>query len=229
MRDVQRLRNASNEIWLNVASSLGVLNGFVNFDNHVLMRLVGVYPVIKRLVPSRYRTMIEGYREAHRQAVLIRHDCRRPLPLPDGVADHILCSHFLEHVYPVEAEEIIRGFFRVLKEGGTIHVIVPDLREQARKYLNMAGGGAPEAADEFVRETLLGKETAGTLRYRLLEFLGGFGLQHRWMYDGPSMTLRLQRAGFTILNTNETPSRHYRQGDGSVHVVVRKPKASLGM
>lgn len=209
-------------MWLNVASSIYVLEEFVNLDNHVLLRFASAYPFIRAVLPGKYHALIEQYRAARAKAMLVKHDCRKPLPIASGTVDHILCSHFLEHVYPTEADDILRDFHRALKADGTLHVIVPDLKEQVLQYLRHADEGLASAADEFIKETLLARESKGTLKYRLLEFSGGFGLQHRWMYDHASMEAKLKRTGFEVLGTNETPSKNYRLNDGSVHIVVRK-------
>jgi predicted SAM-dependent methyltransferase len=128
----------------------------------------------------------------------------------------------LEHVYPVEMERIVIDFHRVMKPTATLHVIVPDLKAQAERYLNRNRNAESEAADEFLKESLLSRESRGSLKYRMLEFHGGFGLQHRWMYDFSSMARKLEDAGFLILEDNETPSKSFRRDDGSVHVVARK-------
>jgi len=222
MSSLECFRNSRGEVWLNVASSVYVLEDFVNLDNHVLLRFAGIFPFIKAILPRRYHALIERYRAAGAKARLVKHDCRKPLPVASGTVDHILCSHFLEHVYPTEADVVLRDFLRALKNGGTLHVIVPDLKGLVVQYLRKADLGQVTAADEFIKETLLAREYQGTLKYRLLEFSGGFGLQHRWMYDHASMEAKLKRSGFLVLDGNHTPSRDYRLNDGSVHIVVQK-------
>lgn len=222
MKNLEQFRNSKGWIWLNVASSIYVLEDFVNLDNHILLGLSKAYPLLKAILPGKYNTVIEQYRAAKTKAKLIKHDCRKPLPIANGVVDHILCSHFLEHVYPTEADNILHDFYRALKAGGTLHVIVPDLKEHVTQYLRRTEENIASAADELIKETLLARESKGTLKYRLLEFSGAFGLQHRWMYDYASMGAKLIQAGFEILGANDTPSKDYRQNDGSVHIVVKK-------
>lgn len=215
--------NQHGQLWLNVASSTETLNDFVNLDNHIWMSILPVYPVVKALVPAGYRAHIEKFRATKARAPLVRHDCRKKLPFPDGSVDHILCSHFLEHVYVEEMKEILRDFHRALKPGGTVHIIVPDLRLQAEKFLSDSARGNTMAADEFVEATVLGRRSPGSWKYRMLELRGSFGLQHRWMYDRESIAEYIRGAGFECLSENTTPSREFRQGDGiSVHVAARK-------
>lgn len=220
---VHQQHSRPDKIWVNVASGYRLLAGFVNIDNHVALRALWAYPLLRPIVPQRHRHFFDGYRNGQRRATLIRRDCRRPLPFPANSVDHIVCSHFLEHVYPVEMETIVRDFHRALRPGGTLHVIVPDLALQANRYFQ----AVPRtfAADEFITQTLLSRRSRGSVRYRLLEFAGGFGLQHRWMYDEFSLSARLTEIGFEIQATNDTPSRSFREGDDSLHVVARKPTA----
>ncbi|MEM9062635.1 MAG: class I SAM-dependent methyltransferase [Pseudomonadota bacterium] len=214
------LRNNQGKIWLNVASSTYPIEDFANLDNHIFLTVLA-YPFLIPLVPKRNRNMLEKYREATQKAKMHRHDCRKRLPLPDASVDHILCSHFLEHVFPDEAGEILTDFRRVLKPGGTAHIIVPSIAVQVEDYIANRGTD-PQAADKFLKKSLLSKENRGSLRYRLMEFGGGFGLQHRWMYDQPSMEAKVSELGFELLPANDTPSKHWREGDDSVHVVARK-------
>jgi len=222
MRNIDYYRNSKGEIWLNIASSTYVLEDFVNLDNNIFIHFLKAFVRFKRIIPRKYWDTIDRYCEAKKKALLIRHDCRKPLFFPDNSVDHILCSHFIEHVFPVEMKRIVNDFHRVMKPKATLHVIVPDLKAQAEQYLIKNRNGEPLAADEFIKETLLSRESRGSFKYRLLEFNGAFGLQHQWMYDFSSMTKKLQDIGFKILEKNETPSNLYRLDDGSVHVVACK-------
>ncbi|NNE24802.1 MAG: methyltransferase domain-containing protein [Rhizobiales bacterium] len=215
-----QLQNAYGKVWLNIASSTYPLEHFANLDNHIAMRVLD-YPFLLPLVPRRWRGLVEQYREARRKAPMFRHDCRKRLPLPDASVEHVLCSHFLEHVFPDEAAGILKDFDRVLKPGGTAHIIVPDIAAQIAGY-QLARKSDPKAADEFVRQSLLSKPNRGSLLYRLLELQGGFGLQHRWMYDQASMEAKVKEAGFILKDKNDTPSAEWRKGDESVHVVAVK-------
>jgi len=217
--DANRLKNAKGQIWLNVASSLCVEPDFVNLDNHVFLTVAGLPAGVDGLIPRRYRPSLAQYREAKRTGTLVKHDCRKPLPLPSGSADHILCSHFLEHVYPGEAKEILTDFNRVLKPGGTLHIIVPDLEYQVKEYIRQREEGERFAADVLVERTLLTKRDRGTLKFRILESLGQFGLTHRWMYDSETISHMVEEAGFETLSSPSTPSDYVRADDPeSVHV-----------
>lgn len=218
---LDKLRNERGSIWLNVAASHYPLDGFVNLDNHIFLSALKL-SVLQLFIPDKNKALLNKYRQAVQQGAYVRHDCRKPLPVPDESVDHILCSHFLEHVYPDEALSILRDFGRALKPGATLHVIVPDLERQINAYLRAKRDGAITAADDLIDSTLLSTHTRGSLRYRVLEAFGGFGLQHRWMYDSDSASIRIKQLGFEVLPINTTPSSLFRKGDDSIHIVARK-------
>lgn len=209
-------------VYLNVASSTCMLKGFVNLDNHVLLPFLGMPRFVRRFLSPGHRAVLDSYESLIREHLFIKHDCRKPLPFGAETVDHILCSHFLEHIFPSEADAIIADFARILKPGGTVHLIVPDILGMARKYVESAGASNPLAGDEFVKETILSRVDSGSVKFRILELLGNYGLTHKWMYDQYSITHRVQRLGLVPLDGNDTPSRSFRLNDGSVHVVARK-------
>lgn len=76
-----------------------------------------------------------------------RFDARRPLPLADGEADAVYHSHLLEHLQPPAAAGLLGECRRILRSGGVVRVVVPDLAGIARAYLDAlsdaeAGGDA---------------------------------------------------------------------------------------
>jgi predicted SAM-dependent methyltransferase len=119
-------------------------------------------------------------------------------------------------------KEILADFHRVLKPGGTLHVIVPDLHKIAVEYVESYMKGDDEAADQFISNSILSKSNRGKLRYRLMEFHGGFGLQHRWMYDQNSMRKYVTNSGFEVKDHLDVPSKDFRKNDDSVHVFAVK-------
>lgn len=218
---MQQLTNKHGQIWVNVASSYLALEDFVNLDNSPFLLLIPFYPALKYILKPGHLETLRIYREAGSKAPLIKHDCRKPLPFSAGTVDHILCSHFLEHVYAEQATAIVRDFHRVLKPQGTLHLIVPDLGLIVDRYVQ--NRGQPGAAHEFIRKSILSHEKQPSFIFRLLEFLGGYGLQHRWMYDSASLSELATTNGFTITNSDNTPSTTFRRDDGqSVHLSLRK-------
>lgn len=63
------------------------------------------------------------------------HNLREGVPLPDGSADLVYCSHLLEHFSKSEAPAFLSECRRVLRKGGVLRVVVPDLEGIATAYL----------------------------------------------------------------------------------------------
>lgn len=77
---------------------------------------------------------------------VIAHDLRRPLPLADATCDVVYASHVLEHFTRGEAQAFLNECHRVLRPGGILRIVVPDLETIARLYLlNLEGAAAGDA------------------------------------------------------------------------------------
>lgn len=63
------------------------------------------------------------------------HDLRLGLPAKPGQYDMVYHSHVLEHLTPADAQRLIEECYRVLKPGGVLRVVVPDLEFIARSYI----------------------------------------------------------------------------------------------
>jgi SAM-dependent methyltransferase len=59
-------------------------------------------------------------------------DARELAKLPAGNYDAVYCSHNLEHYYRHDVPKVLAGFSHVLKPGGFVHVVVPDIGEVMR-------------------------------------------------------------------------------------------------
>jgi predicted SAM-dependent methyltransferase len=202
-------------VWLNVGSSTAVLEGFANFDNSPLLWLTDVAPRLGKILPGKYRDVINDFRNAKRRAPIRRRDCRRPLPYKTREVDHILCSHLLEYLPQPDMQDVLRDFHRVLRPDGTVHIILADLSLMAHRYVH-----GEIDADQFQRELMLHPEHGESFKVRLLQLWGGFGLTHRWMYDRATAVTQMEQAGFAVLDNIDTPSSSFRADDrGSLHLV----------
>lgn len=66
---------------------------------------------------------------------VIEHDLRHGLPFEVDSCDAVYHSHVLEHLTRADGERLLAQCFRVLKPGGVLRVVVPDLEQIAREYL----------------------------------------------------------------------------------------------
>lgn len=58
----------------------------------------------------------------------------RSLPFEKGSLDEIYASHVVEHFTEKDAKEILAYWFTLLKKGGVIRIIVPNIDVMAREY-----------------------------------------------------------------------------------------------
>ena len=56
-----------------------------------------------------------------------RIDIAKRLPFPDGSFDAVFSSHTLEHPYLSQTKSLLRECLRVLRPGGVVRHVVPDL------------------------------------------------------------------------------------------------------
>ena len=78
-------------------------------------------------------------------------DLRKGIPFPDSSVDVVYHSHLLEHLPHQEGAFLIREGYRVLRPGGVLRIVVPDLEGIARAYLDAlerAASGEPGSADD---------------------------------------------------------------------------------
>lgn len=72
---------------------------------------------------------------------IINHDIKKALPFPDNEIEVIYHSHMLEHLNKQDAEKFIKECFRILKPGGIMRIVIPDLEEICKEYLiNLQNG-----------------------------------------------------------------------------------------
>lgn len=222
---LKKLKNSKGKIWINIASSTYVLEDYINLEYHVFFKYLWFFKKIKFLLSKGHRDYIEAFIRAKKSTKMYVHDCRKKINLPKDSVDHILCSHFLEHIYQDELALNLKNYYEILKTNGTLHVIVPDIRFLIEQYIDNSNDkkNKSNAADIFIERTILSRKSKGSLRFRLLDFLG-YGLNHKWMYDYFSMENQIINAGFKITNKNEIPSSNYRKEEmyASIHIFAKK-------
>ena len=89
----------------------------------------------RRLIDDEWTTVIHSFlpspRSAHKRAI----DVTRGLPFPDGSFTAAYVNHILEHLSADSAASLARELHRVIRPGGVVRVVVPDLEAEARWYL----------------------------------------------------------------------------------------------
>jgi SAM-dependent methyltransferase len=207
---------------LNLGCGTKVSSHCVNIDWSIYLRVAKnpvCYPIARRvLTPKRVAAL-----ERIRANTMVAHDLTRGIPYPDDSVDGVYHSHILEHIDrnlldPARdaALNFIKECRRVLKPGGTLRIVVPDLEYSVRRYFQHLEL-APTHPEEFVRhddfigdmiEQSVRKMAYGTSTQRPLQkgienlLLGDArkrGETHQWAYDRMNLPVLLENAGFTLV------------------------------
>jgi len=195
-----------SELMLNIGCGYSNTPGnWINIDNSLTARLAK-YPRIKKFL---YRVKILPKRlyDLPWPTNITVLDVRKGLPYKDNIVKYIYISHFLEHLSKKDAEYFLKECYRVMRKGGVIRIIVPDLQAGVKNYINKMeyiekDTSTASPADEFVEGLGLfnnvGKYDSFLIKF--VRFLQGNKNIHKWMYDYYSLTLRLKLCGFVRIS-----------------------------
>lgn len=180
--------NNSGKIYLNVGCGYTAPAGWLNVDSSPTARIEKL-PLVGGLLGKlsgnptrfpdnvRYGNIISGHF------------------LPKNSVEAVYASHVLEHLALTDMRSALANLYRMLRPGGTIRAIVPDLAARAEAYVTRAKAGDEDAAEAFMRGCYLGRETRPRGLIGNVRSVFG-GSDHLWMWDEPSMRRELERAGF---------------------------------
>lgn len=117
------------------------------------------------------------------------HDLTKAFPWASGSVDAVYSSHTLEHLSREDGRRFLRECHRVLKPGGLIRIIVPDLRQAVTEYLE-----GRVRADDFVEALgVLYIPSPSAIKRKLAPFVQ---FPHKCMYDTPRLVEILGELGF---------------------------------
>jgi SAM-dependent methyltransferase len=168
---------------LNLGCGAQVVDGWVNVDYALGARLARL-PLAGKVAKKLKVTRLDWDER------IFIHDLTTRFPWPDGSVDAVYSSHTLEHLTKNEGSFFVGESHRVLKPGGLLRIVVPDLRPIVNDYVE-----GRLRADDFVDALdVLAKPGAGALKRRLAPL---FQYGHKCMYDEATLLELLQEAGFT--------------------------------
>ena len=167
---------------INLGCGLAVAPGWINVDNSLNARLAK-RPLLRKAL-WKFGFLSDFHYAVKWPAAVMSYDLRKPLPYPGASIDYVYTSHFLEHLSRHDAQKLINEAFRVLKPGGLIRIVVPDLAIGVRQYVAamQANSNDARAATEFLEWLQLSRPNVRD--------------PHLWMYDGPSLAALLNDCGF---------------------------------
>jgi len=157
------------------------------------------------------------------------------IPLEAEDCSTIFCSHMFEHVPHVKLEDILLEFNRVLKTGGLLRILTPNLKRLARAYVedDLKFFEDAKLEDESVRTDLgiggmfmnfivsPGQDTALYDR-GLTEFIAGYA--HLYCYDFTMLRVLLERTGFAQVEQKNFCESDFEEFQEPLHVDGMPPK-----
>jgi len=134
------------------------------------------------------------------------HNLLKPLPWNENSVDVIYSSHTLEHFTREEGILLLKECYRVLKPGGIIRVIVPDLRCYIHNYIQ-----GNLKADHFIENLLVLYPKSNSIFKKLI--IPFISFPHKCMYDEKTLLQIIQDIGFIALSKNGMESDIYHIED----------------
>ena len=123
----------------------------------------------------------------------------------DSSVDVVYASHLFEHLSLKSADLFLKNAYRSLKPGGVIRIVVPDLYQITKKYIedyNEIEVGDPT---EFIMWAINmhreGQYGSPSLIKKIIYELQGYPHQHKFMYDDKSLIHKMKSFGFKNLTS----------------------------
>jgi predicted SAM-dependent methyltransferase len=158
---------------INIGCGTSAAEGWYNIDNSPTIWLSRI-PLASRVL-----RLPAWPKDVHRHNVL------KGLPFAGESVHVVYSSHTFEHFTYEQSLALTKDCFRVLKPGGTLRIVVPDLGLIVRDYLT---DPSPLASHRMIQRLLLGHTWRDMLHP---------GAHHSQMFDARSLLAMVAEAGFT--------------------------------
>jgi predicted SAM-dependent methyltransferase len=178
------------EIGINLGCDIETIHSFVGIDGSFLIFMMKSHlpQFIKKFFYKRTwaskKYSFKEYLKKVNSVRIIHHDLIYGIPFKKDSVQFIFTSHFLEHLKEEQTRKLIKDCFRVLKKGGVIRIVVPDLDFEVKEM------------EEKINEYKKNKNTLNLQRYLTVpEHKSEFGF-HKRIYNFSELKQILEEAGF---------------------------------
>jgi predicted SAM-dependent methyltransferase len=180
----------TDDVRLHLGCGSTVVNGWVNIDKSPSARV----PAPVRAVLRRVGVLNADQANAVFPEGIVHADVRRGLAYADGTVGYVYSSHMIEHMARWQALALLRECHRVLRPGGVVRVVTPDLALLVAEYQRGEAPYGPTPADSLIEQLRTFRESsAGPVQRLMLRLLAE---PHQWLYDGESAMALFREAGF---------------------------------
>jgi predicted SAM-dependent methyltransferase len=123
---------------------------------------------------------------------VMRMDATRPFPLPDGKFQFVYTEHMIEHVPYKNGIRMLQECHRVMRKGGVIRVITPDLSAIVALYKNESCAHQKEYLEWFCRAFAPEAPSNAVSAINAMFRLWG----HQFIYDEETLAEAMRIVGF---------------------------------
>ena len=133
-------------------------------------------------------------------------DATRPFPLPSGAFAFVYSEHMIEHIPHVHARVMVQECFRILRPGGVIRLVTPNLAFLATLLERDLTPFQNAYIDYSVQQYAI-EGGAGSGVHVFNHFMRAWG--HQFIYDQASLNRLVAEAGFVDISpAGLSESRH---------------------
>lgn len=190
---------------INIGCGTRLVKGYINFDNSFSVKLskipslfIKMMYLFKLLAPQHY----DFIKFLKKNSVKFC-DARYRIPLNNETVENVYSSHTLEHLRYHDADMFLKECHRVLKNGGGIRLVVPNLRLKIEDYK------ISKDADDFFFNLGIFHDShikLGKIKNYIRNLLSD-SVGHKHMYDENSLKKKLIKNKFknvTIVQPGST-------------------------
>lgn len=123
-------------------------------------------------------------------------DLEKGLPLPDSTVDYVYSEDLIEHLDWEKGRYLLSDCSRVLKSGGVMRILTPDLQAFALDYIN-------ESQDTLVWF----KDECGCATFGEMFNVGMRAWGHKFLYDQATLIQTLTRFGLEVRKVSYNDSQ----------------------
>tara|TARA_A100001037_G_C15030551_1_gene580696 strand:+ start:252 stop:929 length:678 start_codon:yes stop_codon:yes gene_type:complete len=184
----------SKVVNINIGCGSRITKGYINFDSSFSVRLkklpnfVIKFLYIFKIIARQHFEYIKFLKDHNVKYC----DARIKIPLKNETVDNVYSSHTFEHLRYKDGDKFLNECVRVLKVGGGIRLVVPNLRLNIEEYIE------DKDADNFFFN--LGIFHDSHIKFnKFKNFIRNFindGVGHKHMYDENSIKKKLIKNGF---------------------------------
>jgi len=173
---------------LNLGCGSHCVDGWVNVDNSLNAKL-SRYPFVRFALWKLGVISKTSYERVFDLKKIFFFDISKRFPYAADSIDFIYSSHTFEHLFLEKALNTAKECFRVLKPCGVCRIVVPDLFQPAKKYIEDFLSLMPNAEIGIF-------ERKPEVDINNLYHTKGKLFDHKYLYDFISLGILFQKAGF---------------------------------